>query len=121
MRRTRRDTPMTPFAWLNCPDPKLAEALTYLAQQPGKQLRSQLTVTCAELVAGEPVAAATIAGEAIELLHTYSLVHDDLRWMTTTCAEVNRPCIARSMRPPPFSPGMDCRPPPFSGSRRLTR
>ena len=78
MRRTRRDAPMTPFAWLNCPDPKLAEALTYLAQQPGKQLRSQLTVTCAELVAGEPVPAATSVGEAIELLHTYSLVHDDL-------------------------------------------
>ena len=35
-------------------------------------------MTCAELVAGEPVAAATSVGEAIELLHTYSLVHDDL-------------------------------------------
>jgi geranylgeranyl pyrophosphate synthase len=43
---------MEPFAWLSCPDPKLAEALDYLAQHPGKQLRSRLTVASAELVAG---------------------------------------------------------------------
>ena len=69
---------MEPFTWLSCPDPKLAEALDYLAQHPGKQLRSRLTIASAELVAGESVPAAVMAGEAIELLHTYSLVHDDL-------------------------------------------
>ena len=69
---------MEPFAWLSCPDPKLAEALVYLAQHPGKQLRSRLTISSAQLVAGESVPAAVMAGEAIELLHTYSLVHDDL-------------------------------------------
>jgi geranylgeranyl pyrophosphate synthase len=69
---------MEPFAWLTCPDPKLSEALTYLAQNPGKQLRSRLTLACAELIAGSPVPAAIGVGEAIELLHTYSLVHDDL-------------------------------------------
>ena len=42
---------MEPFAWLSCPDPKLADALDYLAQHPGKQLRSRLTVASAELVA----------------------------------------------------------------------
>jgi len=69
---------MEPFAWLTCPDPKLSDALAYLAQNPGKQLRSRLTLACAELIAGGPVPAATIVGEAIELLHTYSLIHDDL-------------------------------------------
>ena len=69
---------MRPFDWISCPDPRLAEAIQYLSQHPGKQLRSRLTQACAELVAGEPVAAAVMAGEAIELLHTYSLVHDDL-------------------------------------------
>ena len=69
---------MEPFAWLSCPDPKLADALDYLAQHPGKQIRSRLTVASAELVAGVSVSAAVMAGEAIELLHTYSLVHDDL-------------------------------------------
>ena len=61
---------MEPFAWLTCPDPKLSDALAYLAQNPGKQLRSRLTLACAELIAGGPVPAATIVGEAIELLHT---------------------------------------------------
>ena len=69
---------MRPFDWISCPDPRLAEAIQYLSQHPGKQLRSRLTQACAELVAGEPLAAAVMAGEAIELLHTYSLVHDDL-------------------------------------------
>lgn len=69
---------MEPFAWLTCPDPKLSEALAYLAQNPGKQLRSRLTLACAELIAGGPVPEAIGVGEAIELLHTYSLIHDDL-------------------------------------------
>ena len=91
MRRTRRDTAMTPFSWIDCPDPKLAEALAYLAQQPGKQLRSQLTAACAQLVAGKPVAAATSVGEAIELLPTYSLVHDDLPAMDDDDLRRGRP------------------------------
>lgn len=69
---------MEPFAWISCPDPRLADAVAYLAKHPGKQLRSRLTLLCAELIAGASTEAAIIAGEAIELLHTYSLVHDDL-------------------------------------------
>ena len=77
-RQTKPESVMEPFAWLSCRDPKLAEALDYLAQHPGKQLRSRLTISSAQLVAGGSVPAAIMAGEAIELLHTYSLVHDDL-------------------------------------------
>jgi len=69
---------MEPFAWISCPDPRLADAIAYLAKHPGKQLRSRLTLLCAELIAEASTDAAIIAGEAIELLHTYSLVHDDL-------------------------------------------
>ena len=69
---------MEPFAWISCPDPRLADAVSYLAKHPGKQLRSRLTLLCAELIAEASTEAAIIAGEAIELLHTYSLVHDDL-------------------------------------------
>ena len=69
---------MEPFAWISCPDPRLADAIAYLAKHPGKQLRSRLTLLCAELIAETSTDAAIIAGEAIELLHTYSLVHDDL-------------------------------------------
>ena len=69
---------MEPFAWISCPDPRLADAVAYLAKHPGKQLRSRLTLLCADLIAEASTEAAIIAGEAIELLHTYSLVHDDL-------------------------------------------
>ena len=87
---------MKPFAWLSCPDPKLAEALGYLAQHPGKQLRSRLTVTSAELVSGESVPAAVMAGEAIELLHTYSLVHDDLPAMDDDDLRRGQPTLHRA-------------------------
>ena len=69
---------MEPFAWISCPDPRLADAIAHLAKHPGKQLRSRLTLLCAELIEEASTDAAIMAAEAIELLHTYSLVHDDL-------------------------------------------
>ena len=87
---------MQPFAWLSCPEPRLAEALAYLAQQPGKQLRSTLALTCAELIAGQPVPAAQSVGEAIELLHTYSLVHDDLPAMDDDDLRRGQPTLHRA-------------------------
>ena len=88
---------MEPFTWLSCPDPKLAEALDYLARHPGKQLRSRLTVASAELVAEGSVPAAVMAGEAIELLHTYSLVHDDLPAMDDDDLRRGQPTLHLSL------------------------
>ena len=82
---------MEPFAWLDCHEPRLGVALAYLAEHPGKQLRSRLTALCAELIAGKPLASADAAGEAIELLHTYSLVHDDLPAMDDDDLRRGRP------------------------------
>lgn len=87
---------MKPFARLTCPEPRLADALAYLAQQPGKQLRSKLTLTCAELIAGTFVPAAETVGEAIELLHTYSLVHDDLPAMDNDDLRRGQPTLHRA-------------------------
>ena len=87
---------MEPFAWLHCPDPRLREALAYLAERPGKQLRSRLTSLCAELVAGKPLASADGTGEAIELLHTYSLVHDDLPAMDDDDLRRGHPTLHRA-------------------------
>ncbi len=87
---------MRPFAWLTCPEPRLADALIYLAQQPGKQLRSKLTLACAELIAGAVVPAAKTVGEAIELLHTYSLVHDDLPAMDNDDLRRGQPTLHRA-------------------------
>lgn len=62
----------------HCPDPTLDAAIRYVFEAPGKQLRSQLTRETARMLNPEAVAMASVAGEAVEFLHTYSLIHDDL-------------------------------------------
>ena len=53
------------------------EAMRYSALSGGKRLRPFLTVTCAS-VFGVSASASLLAASAIEFIHTYSLVHDDL-------------------------------------------
>ncbi len=57
---------------------ELKEALEYTLRTPGKRVRSALVLWCCELVSGEINHDAEIAAAAIEMMHTYSLVHDDL-------------------------------------------
>ncbi len=61
-----------------CPDPQLNSALQYALERPGKQLRSRLCREVARVFSGQSVPASESVGQAIELLHTYSLIHDDL-------------------------------------------
>lgn len=61
-----------------CPEPRLDAAVRYVLEVPGKQLRSRLTRETARLLDPAALEAADQAGSAIELLHTYSLIHDDL-------------------------------------------
>lgn len=56
----------------------LKEALGYTLEGPGKRIRSALVLWCCELIAGSVNHDAEIAAAAIEMVHTYSLVHDDL-------------------------------------------
>jgi geranylgeranyl diphosphate synthase type II len=56
----------------------LKEALKYTLGAPGKRVRSVLTLWCCELVSGQVNRNAEIASAAIEMVHTYSLIHDDL-------------------------------------------
>ena len=56
----------------------LREALVYVIEAPGKRVRSVLVLWCCELVSGKINHNAEIAAAAIEMVHTYSLVHDDL-------------------------------------------
>jgi geranylgeranyl pyrophosphate synthase len=59
--------------------PKLGEALLYPLRSGGKRVRPLLALAAGEaVVADEPAALLPIAA-AFELVHTYSLVHDDLR------------------------------------------
>lgn len=59
--------------------PVLKEAMSYSLQAGGKRMRPLLVLAAAEAV-GKPyeLQAAVRAGCAIEMVHTYSLVHDDL-------------------------------------------
>jgi len=59
-------------------DSELKEALRYTLGTPGKRLRSVLVLWCCELLSGQVNRNAEIAAAAIEMVHTYSLVHDDL-------------------------------------------
>ena len=56
---------------------RLAEAMAYSLLAPGKRLRPLLTLLAAEAVGGDPEEALPAAC-AVEMVHTYSLIHDDL-------------------------------------------
>ena len=56
----------------------LKEVLKYTLEAPGKRVRSALVLWCCELVSGKINHNAEIAAAAVEMVHTYSLVHDDL-------------------------------------------
>lgn len=56
---------------------KLHRAMRYAALQGGKRIRPLLVYASAELCVGEPQRADKMAA-AVELIHVYSLVHDDL-------------------------------------------
>jgi geranylgeranyl diphosphate synthase type II len=58
----------------------LADAMAYSLLNGGKRLRPCMTLAASELVGGDARAALPVAC-AIEMIHTYSLIHDDLPCM----------------------------------------
>jgi geranylgeranyl diphosphate synthase type II len=69
----------------------LHKALHYTLSGPGKRIRSALVLWCCELIAGRDNAEARTAAAAIEMVHTYSLVHDDLPAMDDDDLRRGRP------------------------------
>jgi geranylgeranyl diphosphate synthase type II len=59
-----------------CP-PALMEAMSYSLLAPGKRLRPLLVLMASEAAGGQDTAALPAAC-AVEMVHTYSLIHDDL-------------------------------------------
>ena len=57
---------------------ELKTAIKYTLDAPGKRIRSALVLWCCELTSGTINHAARVAAAAVEMVHTYSLVHDDL-------------------------------------------
>ena len=56
---------------------KLRESMMYSLMAGGKRLRPILVLAACEAVGGRPEAALPVA-LAVEMVHTYSLIHDDL-------------------------------------------
>ncbi len=70
--------------------PRLAEAMRYSVQAGGKRLRPALCLMAAEACGADPVQAIAPA-VAVELVHTYSLIHDDLPAMDDDDLRRGRP------------------------------
>jgi len=71
--------------------PDLKTALAYTLSAPGKRIRSVLLLWCCELIVGQENPDARTAAAAIEIVHTYSLVHDDLPAMDDDDLRRGRP------------------------------
>jgi geranylgeranyl diphosphate synthase, type II len=72
-----------------CP-PELGEAIRYALLSPGKRLRPRLVLLAAE-ACGAAVDDALPAACAVEMVHAYSLVHDDLPAMDDDDLRRGRP------------------------------
>jgi geranylgeranyl diphosphate synthase type II len=58
--------------------PDLKTAMAYALNAPGKRFRAAIALWGCEIISGTINDAAKLAAVAIEMVHTYSLVHDDL-------------------------------------------
>jgi geranylgeranyl pyrophosphate synthase len=74
---------------------RLTEAMHYAATGPGKRLRPALVVAAAEACGGVRELALPAAA-AIEMLHAYTLVHDDLPAMDDDDERRGRPTVHRA-------------------------
>lgn len=70
---------------------ELKEVLRYVLEGPGKRIRSAMVLWCCEIVGGRINRNSEIAAAAIEMVHTYSLVHDDLPAMDNDDLRRGRP------------------------------
>ncbi len=76
----------------------LGEALAYALRSPGKRVRPALVIAAYRAAGGRSDAIAGIA-TAVEVVHTYSLVHDDLPCMDNDDMRRGRPTIHRAFDP----------------------
>lgn len=58
--------------------PQLKAAMEYMVLDCGKRIRGSLVMWACETVSGKLNRDAEIAAAAVEMVHTYSLIHDDL-------------------------------------------
>jgi geranylgeranyl diphosphate synthase type II len=72
------------------PKARIVEAMRYALMSEGKRLRPVLCLAACETVGGNAELALPVAC-ALEMIHTYSLIHDDLPAMDDDCLRRGRP------------------------------
>jgi len=77
------------------PDSLLQEAARYSLLSAGKRLRPLLTLVASQAF-GAPLEAALTPACALELIHTYSLIHDDLPCMDNDDFRRNKPSLHKA-------------------------
>ncbi len=98
LEESRREADAALERWLPRPEgpaARLAEAMRYSVFAGGKRLRPALVLLAAELCGGRREMALPPAC-AVELLHTYSLIHDDLPAMDNDDFRRGRPSCHRA-------------------------
>ena len=83
--------------WVAPPEPRpapagLGDAMRYAVLDGGKRLRPLLVMAACEAVGGNPAAALRVAC-AVELIHAYSLVHDDMPCMDNDVLRRGKPTV----------------------------
>jgi len=85
------DLALKRFAWPRADAPaRLLEAMSYSMFAGGKRLRPMLVLAASEAVGGKAAHALSVAA-AFEMIHTYSLIHDDLPAMDDDDLRRGRP------------------------------
>ena len=79
-----------------CREPKLEEVMSYSVLGPGKRLRPQLLLATCEALTGEFCNVALDFACGVELIHAYSLAHDDLPAMDNDDFRRGRPTCHRA-------------------------
>jgi geranylgeranyl diphosphate synthase type II len=92
-RRRRGEAALAALFPATPPHPhRLVEAIRYSLLGGGKRLRPVLALASCEAVGGDPEAALPFAC-ALEMIHSYSLVHDDLPSMDDDALRRGRPTV----------------------------
>jgi geranylgeranyl diphosphate synthase, type II len=76
-------------------EPAMSQAMRYMIEGAGKRIRAALLMWCCEAVGGEVNEDARIAAAAVEMVHTYSLIHDDLPAMDNDDMRHGKPACHR--------------------------
>ena len=91
-KRSEVDTLLDGRLALPSPDPgRLVEAMRYSLLAPGKRLRPILALAAMEAVGASVDEPMRIAAASVELMHCYSLIHDDLPGMDNDDFRRGRP------------------------------